>query len=239
MKRYYTLLAGAMLWGVGAAAGAGTACIQVITYAQNPTTGTWIAFPTPCDVPKGWTTSSTPPDGYQPYPPMPTPCVALTDQLDFALSCAISQGQRYQLSFNETGKPRLQHLEDNRWRVSQATPGAMPEQASVEVGPDYDGKRVELPVGSLLQVVLPSNPTTGYSWAALPGYESVLTLVDNTYTSECPTDVPMAGCGGRETWTFVLSQAGEVDLSLAYRRPWETSGEPADTFDLAVKAVAP
>lgn len=29
-------------------------CIQVITYARDPETGACIAFPTPCDVPKGW-----------------------------------------------------------------------------------------------------------------------------------------------------------------------------------------
>ncbi len=38
-------------------------CLQVITYAQNPETLTWITFPTPCDVPAGWTASPTPPEG--------------------------------------------------------------------------------------------------------------------------------------------------------------------------------
>lgn len=32
----------------------GRNCIQVITYAQNPDTGECVAFPTPCDVPRGW-----------------------------------------------------------------------------------------------------------------------------------------------------------------------------------------
>lgn len=32
----------------------GHVCIQVITYAEHPGTGECIAFPTPCDVPKGW-----------------------------------------------------------------------------------------------------------------------------------------------------------------------------------------
>ncbi len=32
-----------------------TICIQVITPAKNPTTGECKEFPTPCDVPKGWT----------------------------------------------------------------------------------------------------------------------------------------------------------------------------------------
>ncbi|MEM4366892.1 MAG: hypothetical protein QW035_02055 [Candidatus Anstonellales archaeon] len=36
------------------------ACAQVITYAENPSTGGVEAFPTPCDVPKGWKTVSGP-----------------------------------------------------------------------------------------------------------------------------------------------------------------------------------
>ena len=34
-------------------------CIQVITYATDPITGSCRAFPTPCDVPDGWQISSS------------------------------------------------------------------------------------------------------------------------------------------------------------------------------------
>lgn len=40
-------------------------CAQVITYAQNPLTNRWVAFPTPCDVPNGWFSSLTPPAGVE------------------------------------------------------------------------------------------------------------------------------------------------------------------------------
>ncbi|OQW92740.1 MAG: hypothetical protein BWK78_00730 [Thiotrichaceae bacterium IS1] len=36
-------------------------CIDVITYGQNPETGEWQTFPTPCEVPVGWVTSTTQP----------------------------------------------------------------------------------------------------------------------------------------------------------------------------------
>ncbi|HEX9942416.1 MAG TPA: hypothetical protein VGG03_10395 [Thermoanaerobaculia bacterium] len=32
-------------------------CIQVITYARNPETGTCCVYPNPCVVPDGWATS--------------------------------------------------------------------------------------------------------------------------------------------------------------------------------------
>ena len=31
-------------------------CIQVITYAKNPTTGTCCEYPNPCSAPAGWAT---------------------------------------------------------------------------------------------------------------------------------------------------------------------------------------
>jgi hypothetical protein len=34
-------------------------CIQVITYARNPETGTCCVYPNPCVVPDGWQTSQT------------------------------------------------------------------------------------------------------------------------------------------------------------------------------------
>ena len=37
-------------------------CTQVITYAKNPTTNHWLAFPNPCEVPEGWETSAEKPD---------------------------------------------------------------------------------------------------------------------------------------------------------------------------------
>ena len=35
------------------------ACIQVITYATNPETGTCCVYPNPCVVPDGWQSSSS------------------------------------------------------------------------------------------------------------------------------------------------------------------------------------
>ena len=43
--------------------GDGTFCIQVVTWGQDPATGVWRAFPTPCDVPDGWASAGVPPEG--------------------------------------------------------------------------------------------------------------------------------------------------------------------------------
>lgn len=38
-------------------------CAQVMAYAQHPVTLRWVAFPTPCDVPTGWVSQLTLPEG--------------------------------------------------------------------------------------------------------------------------------------------------------------------------------
>ena len=47
----------------GEAGDEATACIQVITWGLDPRTGAWREFPTPCDVPAGWESSSSDPTG--------------------------------------------------------------------------------------------------------------------------------------------------------------------------------
>ncbi len=38
-------------------------CAEVIAYGQHPVTLRWAAFPTPCDIPVGWVSQLTAPDG--------------------------------------------------------------------------------------------------------------------------------------------------------------------------------
>ncbi len=57
-----TALLALSLFLVAPAPAADMACIQVITFAQNPDTGDWETFPTPCDVPEGWRISTSRPD---------------------------------------------------------------------------------------------------------------------------------------------------------------------------------
>ncbi len=38
-------------------------CAEVIAYGQHPVTARWVAFPTPCDIPVGWVSQLTPPEG--------------------------------------------------------------------------------------------------------------------------------------------------------------------------------
>lgn len=59
--------------GGGIGDGAGPPCIQMITWGENPDTGAWRMFPTPCDVPEGWNSAGAPPDGAAVEEPLISP----------------------------------------------------------------------------------------------------------------------------------------------------------------------
>ncbi len=95
-------------------------------------------------------------------------------------------------------------------------------------------KRVQ--TGDRFEVVLKSNPTTGYKWQITwPPYESVVKLVGSTYRAQPqnPNRPPIAGAGGEEVWTFEAVNPGNVAIGLSYSRPWE-SRQPAQRHTVAV-----
>lgn len=86
---------------------------------------------------------------------------------------------------------------------------------------------IEVLRGQRFDVVLESNPTTGYSWALSKRLDNrVVTLAANTYR---PNEASRVGSGGAEVWTFVARHEGATTISLAYRRPWENTATPTTT----------
>jgi inhibitor of cysteine peptidase len=80
--------------------------------------------------------------------------------------------------------------------------------------------------GRSFEIVLESNPTTGYSWALAKRLDNhVVTLARNEYHPAEPT---LAGSGGAEVWTFVARHEGTTTIAFSYRRPWEKD-PPAPT----------
>ncbi len=74
-------------------------------------------------------------------------------------------------------------------------------------------------------IILPSNPTTGYSWFIEAYDANLLTLVKHRYNP--PTNA-MPGAGGFEAWIFAVKPeafaAPQVTkINLIYARPWNIS----------------
>jgi inhibitor of cysteine peptidase len=110
-------------------------------------------------------------------------------------------------------------------------------EVAMEVGRDAAGSLVRVPVGTLLDVRVPENPTTGYRWAVVGEdgeEEAVLPLAEDSYEGG-----GAVGSSGTRLLRFRASRPGRASLHLVHRRPWEGDVSDADRFDLDVLVEQP
>jgi inhibitor of cysteine peptidase len=97
-----------------------------------------------------------------------------------------------------------------------------------------DGSAVTLASEQDFSIQLASNPSTGYSWGVLDYDPAVLQLVgEPEYVSEANRQ-QRVGAGGWEVIRFRSVAAGQTQLKLGYRRPWETNVAPIETFTVDI-----
>ncbi|HEX2922666.1 MAG TPA: protease inhibitor I42 family protein [Chloroflexota bacterium] len=92
-------------------------------------------------------------------------------------------------------------------------------------------------VGDRFDVILKSNPTTGFKWSlALPYEEGPVRLVGSRYEASplSNSTPPVVGAGGEEVWTFEAVSKGTAYLAFNYQRPWE-SVQPVQRYAVAVR----
>jgi inhibitor of cysteine peptidase len=95
--------------------------------------------------------------------------------------------------------------------------------------------KVELAKGDKLVVSVASNKTTGFGWfVASKESEALKSAGKPEYL---PPEKGKAGAGGTEVFTFTAEAAGEVEVELHYKRPFEKDKEPAKkyTFKVVIK----
>ena len=93
--------------------------------------------------------------------------------------------------------------------------------------------KVDLSGGEKLIVTLPCNPSTGYTWV-LGSKDDPRFHLDGkpVYT---PDDAKLIGGGGTMTFTFLALSAGDVEVELQYRRPFEKGRDPEKTFSFTAR----
>ena len=81
------------------------------------------------------------------------------------------------------------------------------------------GQTISIGVNQEFVIALGSNPTTGYSWQGSYD-ETMLELVggESTYKE---SKEGVVGAGGIEYFQFKVLKAGETEITLVYKRPWE------------------
>jgi inhibitor of cysteine peptidase len=79
--------------------------------------------------------------------------------------------------------------------------------------------RLEVKQGQVVEVRLPSNPSTGYHWVMIEPMPAVVAaLYDASYV---PGRNDVVGSPGEERWTLVAVAVGTGILRFEYRRPFD------------------
>ena len=98
-----------------------------------------------------------------------------------------------------------------------------------------NNRTAELAVGEQLEVRLPENPTTGFSWAIEENDRRILALDNTAYTP--PAVAGFIGARGQRAFTFTARQAGEVALKLKYWRVFAGDDSITERFAVTVRVV--
>lgn len=105
----------------------------------------------------------------------------------------------------------------------------------IAVNESNNDQEYSLAPGHTLNLMLNSNPTTGYRWTASYD-EEMLALVGKDYQSDTQSG-NLVGQGGHDFWRFKALKTGSTEIKMTYSRPWE-SVQPLKTFTLKV-TIAP
>jgi inhibitor of cysteine peptidase len=93
------------------------------------------------------------------------------------------------------------------------------------------GTTIHVKQGSLLNVTLEGNPTTGYTWEVAPGGSGVL---EQQGEPAFQADSSALGSGGMMTLQFRAAQTGTTNLKLIYHRTFEPNIAPLNTFEVTI-----
>jgi inhibitor of cysteine peptidase len=104
---------------------------------------------------------------------------------------------------------------------------------------DADNKKtVALPVGTLFDVALKGNASTGFQWQV--GKIEGDAVRQTGKVDYVPDKHParMVGFGGTFVFHFNVVKAAKTRLHLVYVRPWEKNKPPEKTFDVTIDPAA-
>lgn len=107
------------------------------------------------------------------------------------------------------------------------TPNPLPE-------PSDPTQLIAVRADEIFELVLPSNPSTGYHWDIIPELdENIVQFVEQNYISGQPV---IPGSGGVDVWSFRAVSAGDTTIVLGYYPPGNTNDpEEVVTFSIHVE----
>lgn len=110
-------------------------------------------------------------------------------------------------------------------------------QGAVRASLGNNNQAFNLNTEQLLEVSLPSNPSTGYTWMVKEknGTLTTLSQLDQHFESFTPENA--IGADGLTTIQFMPLSQGTTELELVYKRPFEANGEILNTYHLQVNCA--
>ena len=82
-------------------------------------------------------------------------------------------------------------------------------------------------------IALDSNPTTGYGWEASYD-ENMLSLEKEEYNPDAKAP-GLVGAGGTQYYQFQALKVGETEITVTYKRSWETEYYEQKVFTVDIK----
>lgn len=95
-------------------------------------------------------------------------------------------------------------------------------------------REIVLAPNHTFEIVLPSNPTTGYDWTIEISNSNIVRNISHKFVADSSGRV---GVGGNTTWTLRTGITGDAILTFKYGRPWEKDTPPTrvETFTMNVR----
>ncbi len=93
-----------------------------------------------------------------------------------------------------------------------------------------DGSEITVTTGTLLELILPANPSTGYMWNLSTLDPDLFGLERRVFEPESD----LTGAPGLESIQLRVQQPGEIRLLIENRRGWERDALALDTFEVQI-----
>jgi len=125
--------------------------------------------------------------------------------------------------------------------VALAACGSSGQRIEVSCGDFYAASSqsgaITLSPGERFELVLCSNPTTGFQWEDQSAISDPAVLASAGMVFEIPGTSGQSewvGAPGMQTWTFEALSAGKAQVAFSYSQPWEGGEKDAWSYLLSV-----
>ena len=92
---------------------------------------------------------------------------------------------------------------------------------------------INVGVNQEFMIALDSNPTTGYNWEEKHD-AAMLSLVDSKYEPDKKA-AGLVGAGGTQYFQFKALKTGKTEITLTYKRSWESEIGEQKVFKVDIK----